>query len=312
MDQDRLIAIGSYDDWDEAPMRREFDLHRIPDLGALDALPAEAMRARAVAYKGHIRFGGDEMDRLPDLKLIANYGVGVDAIDIDAASARGIRVTNTPDVLTDDVADLAVALWIVQARRMVEADAWVRGDEWTTGAFPLQRRASGRRAGILGLGRIGHAIAGRLAAFRCDIHYWSRSRKDTPGWTFHADPIDLAREVDDLFVALVGGAGTEGFVGAGMLEALGRDGVIVNISRGSVIDEGALLDALETRVIRGAGLDVFVSEPEPDPRFRALDNVVLQPHMGSGTIETRRRMGQLQRDNIMAHFAGAPLKTPVN
>ncbi len=310
-----LIAIGQYYDWDLEPMRAEYDLHIAADTGAVADL-AEAVRTscEAVAFKGHAAFGGEVMDLLPALKLIANYGVGYDTIDVEAASARGVKVTNTPDVLNDDVADLAVALLLAQSRELRAAENWVRSGDWARyGDMRLARKVSGGRAGILGLGRIGREIADRLAAFKMEIHYHSRTPKNVPaGWTCHADPVSLAAAVDYLFVALVGGEATRGLVSGRVIEALGPDGVIVNISRGSTIDEGALLEALEQGRIRGAGLDVFLNEPNIDPRFMALENVVLLPHVGSGTIETRKAMGQLQRDNIAAHFAGRPLLTPVN
>lgn len=281
------------------------------DMAALD----EATRAgiRAVAYKGHKPFGGAGMDLFPALGVIANYGVGYDAIDVAAASARGIRVTNTPDVLSDDVADLAVGMLIAQCRTMMRGEAHVRTGAWAReGEFPLNRKFSGNRAGVVGLGRIGREIADRLAAFKMEIHYHSRTEKQTPGWTYHADVVDLARAVDFLVVALVGGDETKNYVSREAIEALGERGVLVNISRGTTVDEAALLDALETGRIAGAGLDVFLNEPNIDPRFLSLQNVVLQPHQGSGSVETRRAMAVLQLDNITAFLEGRALLTPVN
>jgi len=309
-----VLVIGSYSDTDRQALGEDFGpvvLDRITGLGGLDAETRAGVRA--VAFKGHDPFGGPQMDLLPNLGLIANYGVGYDAIDVSAASARDVRVTNTPDVLNDDVADLAVAMLIMQCRHMEAANAWARSGDWKTkGEFPLNRKTSGGRAGIVGLGRIGREIADRLAAFKMDIHYFARSEKDTPGWTWHADPVSLATAVDYLVVALVGGPETEKFVSKAVIDALGPRGVVVNISRGTTIDEAALLDALEAGRIAGAGLDVFLNEPNIDPRFYALPNVVIQPHQGSGTVETRVAMGQLQRDNIAAFLAGRDLVTPVN
>ncbi|WP_323771281.1 2-hydroxyacid dehydrogenase [Antarctobacter sp.] len=281
------------------------------EMGSLD----EGLRAgiRAVAFKGHTPFGGEAMDLLPQLGVIANFGVGYDAIDVTAASARNIKVTNTPDVLSDDVADLAVALMLAQARTMILGHAQAASGRWATeGAIPLNRKVSGSTVGIVGLGRIGREIADRLAAFKMDIHYTSRSEKETPGWTYHGDVVSLAKAVDFLVIALVGGPETKGHVSREAIEALGPRGVVVNISRGSTIDEGALLDALEARTIAGAGLDVFENEPNLDPRFQKLDNVVLQPHQGSGTVETRTDMAVLQLDNVSAFLAGRDLLTPVN
>ena len=308
-----VIAIGSYEDWDTAPMAEAYDVHAIASPSDLDSLPDGVRTAtRVVFFKGHGGFDGDAMDRLPALGLIANFGVGYDAIDVEEARQRGVRVTNTPGVLSDDVADLAVAMLIAQSRQIVEGSDWVRSGAWAReGAMALNRKVSGGRAGIVGLGRIGREIANRLTAFKMDIHYHSRREKETPGWTYHADPVSLARAVDYLIVAVVGGLETESYVSAEAIEALGSDGIIVNISRGSTIDEGALLDALEAGRIRGAALDVYCSEPDIDPRFLALDNVLLQPHQGSATIETRQAMGQLQRDNAAAFLAGRDLLTPV-
>ena len=276
------------------------------------ALPEDQRRGiRALAYKGHLPLGGAAMDALPGLGLIANYGVGYDAIDTGAAVARGVRVTNTPDVLNDDVADLAVGMMLAFSRQLVAGEALVRSGGWATRALPLNRKFSGAKVGILGLGRIGREIADRLAAFKTEIHYTSRGPKDTPGWTYHADPVALARAVDWLVVALVGGPDTAGTVNAAVLDALGPEGVIVNISRGTTIDEAALLDALEAGRIGGAALDVFLNEPAIDPRFRALGNVLLQPHQGSGTVATRAAMLALQIDNITAFLEDRPLLTPV-
>ncbi|MBE3638429.1 2-hydroxyacid dehydrogenase [Mangrovicoccus algicola] len=290
--------------------------HAALHIGGPDEIAAlpEAARAtiRAVAYKGHHPFGETQLAALPALGIVANYGVGYDAIDVAAASARGVKVTNTPDVLNDDVADLAVGMMLAFSRRLEDGAVLVRSGDWAQRALPLNRKFSGGRVGIVGLGRIGREIADRLAAFKMEIHYTSRSRKDTPGWTWHADPVALAAEVDWLVIALVGGPETQNHVGAEALAALGSEGVVVNISRGTTVDEAALLEALEQGTIRGAALDVFLNEPDIDPRFRSLDNAVLQPHQGSGTVETRRAMLGLQLDNITAFLAGRALLTAVN
>ena len=311
----QVFAIGPYSDTDATALKQEFGATRLPNLAAIADLPADQRRdVVAVAFMGHEPFDGAVMDQLPGLKGIANFGVGYDAIDVAAASARGIQVTNTPNVLNDDVADLAVAMWIAQARDFEPALANARSGDWGAGvALPLARKASGRKVGVLGMGRIGREIADRLAAFKTEIHYQSRSPKDAPaGWTYHADPVDLARAVDDLIVAVVGGPDTEGFVSAEVIGALGPDGVIVNIARGSVIDENALIAALESGAIRGAALDVFRGEPQIDPRLRALPNLLALPHIGSATLETRAAMGQLQRRNLRAMLDGQAPETPVN
>lgn len=314
MSASRILAVGPYAEGDEAALAEDFDALRLPAISDL-AQMSDARRSEiaAVAFKGHGSFGAAEMDLLPGLGIIANYGVGYDSIDVGAATARGVRVTNTPDVLNDDVADLAVAMLLAQGREMFQASEWARSGDWAAkGEYRLNRKVSGGRAGIVGLGRIGREIANRLAAFKMEIHYHSRSEKNTPGWTYHADPVSLATAVDYLVVALVGGKETEGYVSKDVIAAMGPRGVLVNISRGTTVDEAALLDALESGAIAGAALDVFRNEPNIDPRFYKLPNVVIQPHQGSGTVETRAAMGQLQRDNISAFLAGKPLLTPVN
>lgn len=298
-----ILVIGSYPDWDMEGLRDGYTLHDAPGPGI-----------RAVALKGHRPLDGAFMDSMPDLGLIANFGVGYDAIDVAAATERGIKVTNTPDVLTDDVADLAVGMLIAATRHIPQADAYVRAGRWAAeGDYPLLRTVSGKRAGIVGLGRIGRAIADRLAAFNMSISYSSRAPKETPaGWTHYADPAALAAEVDYLVVALAGGPDTAGLVSREVIAALGPEAMLVNISRGSTVDEAAMLEALESGALGSAALDVFASEPDLDPRFLKLENVLLQPHQASATIETRQAMGQLQRDNMAAFFADKPLLTPVN
>lgn len=313
MSKPEILVAGSYPDWDMEGFRRDFTCHFWDDAKPIRSVP-EALRSRieAMAFKGHA-MPQDAMDALPRLKVIANYGVGYDAIDVAAADARGIAVTNTPDVLSDEVADLAVGMLIAQARRIVEAEAWVTAGLWAReGAFPFQTRVWGRKAGIVGLGRIGREIADRLAAFKMEISYSSRSAKDTPGWRHYTDVVEMARDCDFLVVALSGGPETRGLVSREALLALGPDGIIVNISRGSTIDEEAMIEALHSGKLGAAALDVFENEPNIDPRFLKLDNVLLQPHQASATIETRAAMGALQRENLLAYFARTPLPTPVN
>lgn len=310
----QILAVGGFSDIDHAALTDDMRATHLAAVDEISSLPdAERNDIRALAFSGHSPLGATEMDLLPNLGVISNFGVGYDAIDVNAATARNIKVTNTPDVLNDDVADLAVAMLLAQGREMLQSSEWVTSGNWAEqGNFRLARKISGGTAGIVGLGRIGRAIADRLAAFNMDIHYSSRREKDTPGWTYHSDPVSLARAVDYLIIALVGGPDTEKTVSKEALDALGPRGIVINISRGSTIDEAALLDALENKTIAGAGLDVFLNEPKIDPRFLALDNVVLQPHQGSATVETRLAMGQLQRDNITAFLNGDDLLTPVN
>jgi len=310
----KVIAIGNYSDADKAKFKETFDPIVLDETTDLEGL-SEEVRAgiTAAGFKGHKPFDAAAMDLLPNLGIIANFGVGYDSINVAAASERGIKVTNTPDVLNDDVADLAVAMLVMCGREMEHASRWAREGSWAEkGEYRLNRKVSGSKAGILGLGRIGRDIADRLVPFKMDLHYWSRSEKDTPGWTYHDTPEALAAAVDYLIVATVGGKATENIVSKEVLEALGPRGILINISRGSTVDEEALIAALKSGGIYGAGLDVFRNEPKIDPRFYELDNVVIQPHQGSGTVETRAAMGQLQRDNISAFLAGNDLLTPVN
>lgn len=295
-------------------MNELFEVHQFPQSGnPMDLTTEVREQVRAFAFKGHNSLSTDIMDAFPNLGLIANYGVGYDSIDVAHASNKGISVTNTPDVLTDDVADLAVGMLLSLTRDIVGASEWVRSGNWAkSGAYPLQRTISGTSIGIVGLGRIGHAIASRLQGFNTKIHYFARSEKDTPGWTFHSNLVELANTVDILMVAVSGGPETAGLVSADVIKALGPDGVIVNSARGTTLDEEALLNALESGQLRGAALDVFNNEPNIDSRFAKLSNVLLQPHQSSGTVETRKNMGVLQRQNLNAFFAGEPLLTAVN
>lgn len=309
----KILAAGKYAEADIAEMRQSAPVVQVTTAAEVPALD-ETTRAgiRAVAAKAFGGFGGEAIAALPNLGLIANFGVGYDNIDVAAARARGVRVTNTPDVLTDDTADLAVGMLLALSRQIARGDGYVRSGRWAReGAMALNRTLNGRRVGILGLGRIGRAIADRLAPFGVELHYFARNPRDTPGWTHHANPVALAHAVDDLIVTVPGGPETAGIVSGEVLAALGADGQLVNIARGSCVDEAALLDALEAGAIRGAALDVFENEPDIDPRFLALDNALLQPHQGSATVETRSAMGRLQRDNIAAFFRGAALLTPV-
>lgn len=313
MTKPHILTFETYDDWDVVPLEATYTVHNLPYGGKVADLSPEAVaNVQAFAFRGHGTLGAEIIDAFPKLGMIANYGVGYDTIDVAHAASKGIKVSNTPDVLTDDVADLAVGMVIAQSRGMVGASDWIRSGNWQkNGAYPLQRTVSGKTIGIVGLGRIGRAVAERLQPFGGEIHYYSRAEKATPGWTHHSDIVAMASQVDIMVVTLSGGPATIGMVGAEAIRALGPNGLLVNASRGTTIDESALLDALENKLLGAAGLDVYENEPNIDRRFLALDNVLLQPHQSSGTIETRKIMGQLQRDNLAAYFAGTPLLTPV-
>jgi lactate dehydrogenase-like 2-hydroxyacid dehydrogenase len=252
------------------------------------------------------------MAALPNLGAVVNFGVGYDTTDVDAAAARGVGVSNTPDVLTDCVADTAVGLMIDVMRQFSAADRYVRAGQWPlTGNYPLTRQVSNSRVGIIGLGRIGSAIAQRLSAFGCTISYHNRSEKPDSPYTYVESPVELARGVDVLVVAAAGGRGTRQLVDADVIDALGSSGYLINIARGSVVDEPALVDALAHGRLAGAGLDVFADEPNVPAELLTLDNVVLLPHVGSGTVETRAAMEQLTLRNLDEFLESGQLVTPV-
>lgn len=310
-----VLQVGSYPAWDQLPLEQSFDMHRLFEAEDRDAYLAEVgPEVRAIATRGELGADRAMIAACPKLEVISVYGVGYDAVDLAACAERGIKVTNTPDVLTQDVADLGVAMMLCQSRGMIGAETWVRDGSWARdGLYPLKRRVFGRKAGILGLGRIGFEVGKRLAGFDMDIAYSDIAAKEyAPDWTFINDPVALAAHADFLFVTLAASADTRHIVGADVINALGPEGMIINISRASNIDEAALISALSSGALGSAALDVFEGEPALDPRFLALDNVLLQPHHASGTLETRKAMGKLLRDNLSAHFAGDALLTPVN
>jgi D-3-phosphoglycerate dehydrogenase len=307
-----LLVAGELPAWDLEALTDRFDVHlyyAAEDKAAMLAQGRDTIRA--ICTKGEVGADAAMMDALPRTEIIACYGVGYDLIDVPAAKARGIRVTNTPDVLTEEVADMAIGLLLAAARRIPAGDAWVRDGSWASkGSFPLTTRVWGRSIGIVGLGRIGGAIARRAAAFGMRIAYSARQKKDVP-YDWYPSPAALAPHVDVLMVAAAGGPATKGLVDRAAIEALKPGAIFCNVSRGSVVDEAALLDALRAGRIGAAGLDVFLNEPNIDPAFLAFDNVVLQPHAASGTVETRKDMGRLMRENLEAQMDGRPLPTPV-
>jgi D-3-phosphoglycerate dehydrogenase len=307
-----LLIIGPYPDWDMKPLEADFTVHKYWEADDPEAFVAErADKIRAMATRGDKGANAALIEALPNLEVIACYGVGFDAIDIDCARDRGVRVTNTPDVLTEDVADFGLALLLGTARMIPQGDQHVRSGAWSAGPLPLATRLFGKRLGVVGMGRIGAAVAKRAAGFDMQISYYDINKRDDLPYRHVPDLVALAEDCDFLIVTVAGGAATSKIVNVDVLKALGPTGMLINISRGSTVDQVALLDALEAGTIGAAGLDVFEVEPLEEPRFVALDNVVLQPHQASATIETRKAMGQLVRDNLTAHFAGKPLLTPV-
>lgn len=309
-----ILQVGPYPEWDQEPLDEAFQMHRYFKATDKPAFLAEVgPKIRGIATRGELGANAAMIAACPNLEVISVYGVGFDAVDLNACRERGIRVTNTPDVLTNDVADLGVAMMLVQSRGMIGAETWVRDGSWAQkGLYPLKRRVWGRKAGVLGLGRIGFEVAKRLAGFDMEIAYSDVSAKDfAKDWAFVADPVALAARSDFLFVTLAASAATRHIVGKDVIEALGPEGMLINISRASNIDEEALLTALETGTLGSAALDVFEGEPSLNSRFLSLPNVLLQPHHASGTVETRKAMGKLVRDNLTAYFAGETLLTPV-
>ena len=289
-----------------------YAVHRLWQAADRDALLATvAPHVEICVTTGGAGASRGLIERLPALKLIACFGVGVDAIDLAAARERAIAVTNTPDVLTDDVADLALALVLDAMRGISAGDRYVRAGSWLDGTFPLQVRMSGKRLGIVGMGRIGQAIARRAAAFDMQIAWQGPRRKQLP-YRYEPDVVALAQSVDVLIAACPGGEPTRGLISRRVLQALGPHGFFVNIARGSVVDEAALVELLATGQLGGAGLDVFTDEPHVPGGLLGLDNVVLQPHVASATQETRTAMGRLVLDNVAAFVAGRPLITPVS
>ena len=271
-----------------------------------------AAHIRALAHFGHSRVDGKLMDSLPKLEIVSNFGVGVDQIDLEAAKKRRIIVTNTPNVLNECVADCALSLLLNTLRKFPRSEEYLRSGYWSTrGAYPLTTSLGGKVLGVLGLGRIGEAIATRAQAFGMKIRYHNRKRKNVP-YDYDPDLVSLAKNSDVLMIVTPGGSATAKLVGAQVLDALGPRGYVINVARGSVVDEMVLLRYLQEKRIAGAGLDVFEHEPSVPAEFFVLDNAVLYPHVASATVETRKAMGDLQVENLHLHFAGKPVKTPIS
>ena len=275
------------------------------------AFAALAPRIVGVAGTGEASVPRSLLAQLPQAKVVSVFGVGYDGVDVGAAIEFGIPVTHTPDVLTDDVADLAMGLVLSVGRAIPQADQFVRAGRWPAGPIALARKVSGARMGIVGLGRIGKAIAQRAKAFGMSIAYTARSEKPDSGFTFFPSTLELAAHVDFLVAITPGGTGTRHLINAQVLQALGPRGFLINVARGSVVDESALIEALQQGTIAGAGLDVFAHEPQVPEALWRLSNVVLTPHMASATTETRQAMADLAFANIQAGISGQPLRTPV-
>lgn len=292
-------------------MEREFSTHKLyeaPDRKGL--LVSVADRVRGIATTGTVGAKAELIEALPKLEIIACFGVGYDGVDVDSARRRDIIVTNTPDVLTDCVADLTLSLLLAVARRICAADRYVRARRWLKGSMPLASKVGGKLCGIVGLGRIGTAVARRLQAFGLNIAYHGPRPKDVP-YHYYASLVELARDADFLVLTMPGGPETHHLIDGAVIDALGPEGTLINVARGSVVDEAALVEALRAGRLGAAGLDVYEQEPQVPDALLTMDNVVLLPHIGSATRETRAAMGELTVANLRAHFAGKPVLTRV-
>lgn len=293
------------------PLRAKYTVHQRLHETDPTAFAKVAPNIRAIQASGESKVGAELIAQLPALEVISVMGVGYDGIDVAAAKARNVIVTHTPDVLNDDVADLAIALMLAWARQLPRSDRFVRAGEWTKGPLPLGRKVSGARLGIVGMGRIGQAIAHRAAAFGMSIAYTARNARSDVPHRYLPTAAALAAQSDFLVVITPGGAGTRKLIDAKVLAALGPHGCLVNVARGSVVDEAALIAALQAGTLGGAALDVFENEPAVPQALRELDSVVLTPHIGSATAQTRRAMAELAFANLDAKLNGRPLLTPV-
>ena len=310
-DIDILVPAPVSPEMEEALAAR-FRLHNLWQAKDQASFLADcAPRIRGMARTFPSTVGKEIIDRLPRIEIISSYGVGYDSVDAGYAARKGILVTNTPDVLNEEVADTALGLLLMTVRRLGAAERYLRAGNWSGGDFPLTASLRNHTVGIVGLGRIGLAIARRLEASRIGIAYHNRTPRTDVPFRYFPDIRSLAAAVDTLLLVLPGGAATKNIVDASVLDALGPEGFLINIGRGSAVDENALIAALAEKRIAGAGLDVFMNEPNIDPHVLELDNVVLLPHVGSASTETRRAMGALVVDNLISWFDhGRPL-TPV-
>lgn len=308
-----LLEVGTLERSLAAALAAKYQPLRLPAGPGRDAFLAEhGPSIIAAVVSGPPGVDADLMRALPNLGAIVNYGAGYDLIDVEEAHRLGIGVSNTPDVLTDSVADTAVALLLTVIRGFCAADRYVRAGRWPIeGPLPLTRDVTGSRVGILGLGRIGSAIAARLIGFDCAITYHNRRQVPDCAYRYAASPIELAESADVLVVSVSGGKGTDGLVSRQVLEALGEEGYLINVARGSIVDQDALVDMLVGGGLAGAGLDVYADEPAVPAQLLELDNVVLLPHVGSATTRTRATMTALALQNLDEYLSRGTLSTPV-
>jgi lactate dehydrogenase-like 2-hydroxyacid dehydrogenase len=307
-----LILTGPMMPLIEEQADRLFTVHRLAKAKDRNALISEiAPRIRAIATAGHFPVDGALMEKLPKLEIVANFGVGYDSVDVKWAGEHGIIVTNTPDVLNEEVADTTLALLLQTVRQLPQAERYLRAGKWLEKPFPLSHTLRDRTVGMVGMGRIGKAIARRIESFSVPIVYHSRKPAAGVSYKHYPDLVVMARDVDVLVVIVPGGAGTKNIINAEVLTALGPNGILINVARGSVVDEPALIEALKSKTILSAGLDVFAEEPRVPKELIEMDHVVLLPHVGSGSHYTRRAMGQLLVDNLASWVKGAGPLTPV-
>lgn len=308
-----VLRIGEFEPTFEAELVARYEIPKLPDgPRRTEFLTEHGAEIRVVVTSGSPGVDADTIAALPNLEAIVNNGAGVDSIDLQAAERRGIGVSNTPDVLSDTVADTALGLILMTLRRFGAADRYVRAGRWVRdGHFPYARDVSGLQVGILGLGRIGSAIATRLLGFDCAIAYHNRHRIDGSPYRYAESPLELAESVDVLVVATTGDRKTRNLVDRAVLEALGPEGYLINIARGSVVDQDTLVELLAGGGLAGAGLDVYVDEPTVPADLFTLDNVVLLPHIGSATARTRRAMALLAIRNLDSYLGTGELVTPV-
>lgn len=312
MSKIKVLQIGPQSERFNSQLAAEYDVSQLwREADQPGWLARHGAGIEAIATSARFGCRAETMQALPDLQVICSLGVGYDTIDVNYAQQRSIPVSNTPDVLNDCVADLAFGLVLNVSRRMAEADRFVRAGEWSKAAFPLGRSVHHKRLGIVGLGRVGKAVARRASGFDMEVAYHNRKQDDAVSYRYAASVAELAQWADFLVLTCVGGPSTDGLVSHAELEALGPNGVLVNVARGSVVDEAALVQALVDGKIGGAGLDVFRHEPAVPVALKDLPNVVLMPHVGSATAETRRAMEDLVFENLRSFYKNGKLATPI-
>ena len=308
-----IFGIGEMQESVAQALSEQFDLRRDTELGLEKSISQYGPQARAIITRGRNRIDAALINRFPHLELIANFGVGYDSIDVAAATARGVIVTNTPNVLDGEMGDFTLALLLATVRSIPQADRYLRAGRWNQHHdFPLSASLRDRIIGVAGMGRIGKVVARRLEGFDLPISYFGRNAQPGLSYPFFNNLSELARNVDTLIVTLPGGANTQRIVNRDVLKALGPQGIFINVARGSVVDQPALIEALRTGVILAAGLDVYENEPNVPPELLALENAVLLPHIGTATHRTRQRVGELLVANVASWFTRKIAITPVN